>query len=286
MVNRGKRWLVAGALAMLSGCAGSPYYVTPTKKAFLPQLGEAQQLGERRITPDGIVAQTPVGWRQAARLDVPVNVSLVGKRFQFQPGDLLAEATVGGTASGQVPSGALVMCGEPRANLAKNLLSASTLGITSAFNRTGASAQPCLIDADRDGRVEKAILAGVKSAKDAVPVTITPAAYSSLTNQPMGGESTARILYRGKTGLVGGHVSFDLLVTEGGQPLPFDNVRTQVSLSKLPQRVMLMGTAFTVKSYNPADGSVLIEMERGFVEGEYGITTSYTTRYIPIYVPR
>ena len=42
----------------------------------------------------------------------------------------------------------------------------------------------------------------------------------------------------------------------------------------------------TVKAYNPADGSVVVDAERGFQPGEYGITTTTTTTYIPIYVPR
>jgi hypothetical protein len=118
------------------------------------------------------------------------------------------------------------------------------------------------------------------------PVTIAPVPYRLVADAVMPGESQARIVYRGKTGMIGGHVSFDLQVTENGQPLMFTNVRTQVDLEDLPKRVSLMGTEFTMQSYDPADGSAHVEVHRGFLPATYGLETYYTTQYIPIYVPR
>lgn len=278
-------WLFAG-LFLVSGCAAQPYYVGTSRNAFLPARGAPQQLGERRVSPDAIVLETPVGLRRGAFLEAPVEISLIGKSFGFQKGDLLVRADVSGAASGQIGAMAVTLCGDPQVNIAKNLMSASTLGITSIFNRTGSFSQVCLIDGDGDGKLEKAILAGVKSMKDAAPVAIAPTEYRLVENEPFGGDSVARIRYRGETGLVGGHVSFDLEVREKGQPLLFSNVRTQLSVKKLPQRVMLMGAVFMVKSYNPYDGHVVVDVEQGFRNSEYGITTTTTTTYIPIYMPR
>lgn len=285
MLSRSTGWLLAGSL-VVSGCAAAPYYANPSPKAFLPQKGKQQALGETRLVPKQILMETPVGFREAARLESPVSVTLVGKTFAFAPGDVLAGATITGAASGQIPAGAKIMCGTPRVDVAKNLLSASTLGITSVLNRTGTSTQLCLIDAQGDGRAEQAILVGIKSLKDAAPVAIGAAAYAIVENEPMAGESVARIMYDGKPGKTGGGINFRLAVIEGGTPLFFNNTTTRVALKNLPQRVSLMGAAFTVKSYNPVDGSVIVDVERGLQDGNYGITTTTTTTYIPIYVPR
>ena len=282
----GRRLLAgAGALA-LAGCAASPYYATPSKKAFLPAEGKPQRTGEVRLSPKDVLFETPVGYRVAARLTDPVTVDVIGKHYAFAAGELLVATELAGTAAAQVPAGSRVMCGTAQLHTAKNLVALATLGMSSVANRTGGSTQFCLIDSDRDEKVDKAILVGVKKAADAAPVTIAPARYTVVRDQPLDGESVARIVYDGKPGKLKGNVDFELKVVEGGSPLYFQNGRTRANIAKLPQQVELMGTVFTVKSYNPADGSVVVDAERGFQPGEYGITVTTTTTYIPIYVPR
>src|SRR3546814_17043354 len=61
--------------------------------------------------------------------------------------------------------------------------------------------------------------------------------YDTAFNDVMAGESIGRIIYRGKTGMIGGHISFDLHVIESGTPLVFDNVRRKVDIKSLPQEV-------------------------------------------------
>ena len=277
------------ALALTAGCGARPYSVSSSPKAFLPQRAAAPQpTGLRTVLPDQAVLATPVGWRSAAQLGGEVTGSIVGKTFAFEAGEALPLASVSGSAAGSLPFGTVALCGRPHVNAAKTLIAASTLGISSILNKTGFDWQVCLLDTDHDAKVEKAILVGVKSEADAAPVAITPVPYRLTANTLMPGESEARIVYRGKTGLAGGHVSFDLQVKEEGQALFFNNVRTKVDVQKLPQRVSLMGTEFTVRSYNPADGSAEVEIHRGFVPATYGVHTDYstTTRYIPIYMPR
>ena len=278
---------VSALAALAAGCGAAPYYVSSSPKVFLPQQAVGPRpTGMRTVMPDESLFTTPVGWRSAATLSGTASGSVVSKEFVFEQGETLAVATITGTAASGFSKGTIALCGTPRVDTAKTLLAASTLGVTSLFNRTGASWQVRLLDTDGDARLEQAILAGVKSEKDAAPVAIEPVSYRLVTNAVMPGESDARIVYRGKTGLVGGHVSFDLQVTESGQSLVFTNVRTQVDLEDLPQRVSLMGTEFTVRSYDPANGSAEIEVHRGFVPATYGLETRYTTQYIPIYMPR
>lgn len=288
-LSRFKVTAAAAVLALTAGCGARPYSVSASPKTFLPQQAAAPQpTGLRTVQPDQAVLATPVGWRSAAQLGGEVTGSIVGKTFAFEAGQALPLASVSGSARGNLPYGTVALCGRPHANAAKTLIAASTLGISSILNKTGFNWQVCLLDTDHDAKVEKAILVGVKSEADAAPVAIVPVPYRLTSNARMPGESEARIIYRGKTGLTGGHVSFDLQVKEEGQALFFDNVRTKVDVDKLPQRVSLMGTEFTVRSYNPADGSAVVEIHRGFVPATYGVHASYSarTQYIPIYIPR
>ena len=63
--------------------------------------------------------------------------------------------------------------------MAKRLMLLSTLGMSSLFNRTGVDGKVCLIDPERDGSVEQAILSGIKSEKDAAPVSFKPVPIGS-----------------------------------------------------------------------------------------------------------
>ncbi len=271
---------------LLSGCAAQPYYASPATKMMLPAAGKQQPLGETSILPDQPLLETPVGFREAARLAAPAKGSVVGKAFAFVPGDILGATRLSGQSAGLLAPRAATFCGQSNVDAAKTLLSASTLGLTSLLNKTGNSAQVCLVDSEGDNQFDQALLVGIKSVKDAAPVAITPTAYERLENSPMAGESYARIVYRGKTGLIGGHISFDLAVVENGTRLYFDNVRTTVDLKELPKTVTLMGATFTVQSYDPADGRIRVNILRGFQQGSYGISTTTRTQYIPIYVPR
>src|SRR3546814_10989778 len=97
-------------------------------------------------------------------------------------------------------------------NAFKALTAFSTLGVTSLLNRTGNSTQVCLIDSENDASFDKAILSGAKRAEDVAPVAISPVGYDTAFNDVMAGESIGRILYSGKTGLIGGQYSFVLQV--------------------------------------------------------------------------
>src|SRR3546814_18850057 len=119
---------------------------------------------------------------------------------------------------------------------------------------------------DLDASFDKVILSGAKRAEDVAPVAISPVGYDTAFNDVMAGESIGRIIYRGKTGMIGGHISFDLQVVESGTPLVFDNVRRKVDIKSLPQEVSLMGTNFTVPSYDPATGKIKVEIANGFRE--------------------
>lgn len=271
---------------LVSGCAGPHYGVNLTNKAFLPDKGTAQTLGLAEFAPDATMFETPVGFRKAARLDGPIKTTLAGKDFSFSAGDQFAGANIYGKSASLIPQSAAIFCGSERMNAVKALTALSTLGVSSLLNRTGNSTQICLIDSENDDQFDRAILSGAKRAEDVTPVSIAPVGYKLAINDVMAGESVARIIYRGKTGMIGGHISFDLQVIESGTALYFDNVRKKVDIKSLPQDVSLMGTIFTVQSYDPQSGRIKVDVARGFPEGNYGLTTTTRTTYIPIYIPR
>lgn len=282
-----KNHAAAIALALLTaGCSGPHYGVDLTNKAFLPEKGKVQPRGPAEFLPDATMFETPVGFRKAARLNEPVKLTLAGKDFSFAAGDQFAGANIYGKSASLIPRSAAIFCGNERMNAFKALTALSTLGVSSLLNRTGNSTQVCLIDSENDASFDKAILSGAKRAEDVVPVAISPVGYDTAFNDVMAGESIGRIIYRGKTGMIGGHISFDLQVIESGTPLVFDNVRSKVDIKALPQEVSLMGTKFTVKSYDPASGKIEVDVANGFREGDYGLTTTTRTSYIPIYIPR
>jgi hypothetical protein len=281
------RYVAAFSLALTTAaCSGPHYGVDLTDKAFLPGKGKVQPLGPAEFLPDATMFETPVGFRRAAHLNAPVRLTLAGKDFRFAAGDQFAGANIYGRSASLVPQSAAVFCGNERMNAFKALTALSTLGVSSLLNRTGNSTQLCLIDSENDASFDKAILSGAKRAEDVAPVAISPVGYDTAFNDVMAGESIARIIYRGKTGMIGGHISFDLQVVESGTPLVFDNVRQKVDIKSLPHEVALMGTRFTVKSYDPASGRIEVDIANGFQEGNYGLTTTTRTSYIPIYIPR
>lgn len=278
--------LLCGVLgvALLGACAGPQYRVSMSPTVTLPEPGR-QALGDRTLMPDEVVFTAPVGYARAAQLAEDSLVEIIGRQFAFARDETLPIALIAGRAKDNVPDGSLAFCGRPNADLAKNMLAASTLGITSVFNRTSGTPRVCFFDEEKDDMADMAVLVGVKSDADAVPVKIEPLRYTIVELQPMSGESQIRITYRGKTGLVGGHVSFDLAVMEQGTALYFDNWRRKIDIADLPQDVSMFGANFTVHSYDRESGKVQVTIRRGIQSGPYGITSVPTTRTIPIFIP-
>jgi len=239
--------------------------------------------GDRRLGLRSLPVQ--LGVARAAQLAEDSLVEIIGRQFAFARDETLPIALIAGRAKDNVPDGSLAFCGRPNADLAKNMLAASTLGITSLFNRTSGTPRVCFFDEEKDNMADMAVLVGVKSDADAVPVKIEPLRYTIVELQPMSGESQIRITYRGKTGLVGGHVSFDLAVMEQGTALCFDNWRRKIDIADLPQDVSMFGANFTVHSYDRESGEVEVTIRRGIQSGPYGITSVPTTRTIPIFIP-
>jgi hypothetical protein len=146
--------------------------------------------------------------------------------------------------------------------------------------RHGVQTQLCLVDADKDGLVEKAILAGANKSKDQVPVEIVPTKISVMQDVLLPGVSQAQIRFAGKVGWLG-DIAFDLQVIENDRPLIFQNGRTLVNPKNLPQTVDIFGAILLVESYDKASQVAKIKVVKGFDPFEYGIQTTTTYVYIP-----
>lgn len=245
------------------------------------------QLGQREIEPDGAVLVVPVGYLAAAKLGEDTVVELNGAKYAFAAEETLPVARLGGAASEDLKGTKSVFCGHPNSTVARDMMTLSTLGLSSLLAKTTGEVRVCFLDEEGDDSAESAVLTGNKRMEDSVPQPVGPIAYTLVAAEPMGGESEISLFYRGKTGLFpGDSISFDLRVVEQGRVLAFDNVRTKVDVGELPKDVTIMGAKFTIIDYDSETGSIMVDIKESFPKAPYGVQTYYSSRRIPIYVPR
>lgn len=277
--------LVCGTV-LLAGCATPKLSADLAPTMTLPG-STSDQLGKRVVQPDKIVLSAPVGYLVAARLAEDTVIDLAGSKYAFVAEEALPAAILSGEAKTDLPEGSFVFCGLPNSTLARDMVALSTLGLSSLLAGTTGEVRVCFIDAQKDGEAEAAVKTGSKKVEDSQAQAVAPVAYSVITMQPMGGESEIVLTYSGKTGLFpGDSISFDLRVVEQGRPLAFDNYRRKVDIGELPAEVSYMGANFTVTAYDPETGAITIDVASNFRQSPYGVQQGYTTRSIPIYVPR
>lgn len=274
---------IVPAAAALTGASG--YSVAPTKKMVLPPAQPVEAGQEVTLKPGDVLLRNPVGYSQAATLEEDVSIGIAGKSATLVKGSVLMVAMVGGEASTNLVRGASVFCTEAQTDSAKAFASLLTLGLAGNLRSVGMTTQFCLVDSEGDGKVDEAFLAGTKNAEDQKPVQLTPTAITVGRGVPMPGESEARIRYRGPVGITG-NLGFDLEVVENGKPLSYNNRRSLVKKGQLPADMTIFRSKFTVLSYDAATKEARIRLASGIGVGTYGITTTYSTQYIPIYIPR
>jgi hypothetical protein len=262
--------------------AAGGYEITPSGKRILPAtLGESI-LASRSISRNELILMQPVGRSYVAILDTDLAVTIAGKSFTLPKGTDLNVARVGGGAAANIADTRAVFCAASQNNwnMAKGLANLATLSLFARSQRHGVETQLCLVDADRDGMVEKAILAGANKSADQVPVEIAPTKISVMQDMPLPGVSQAQIRFSGKAGWLG-NIAFDLEVIENGTPLYFQNGRTVLNPKDLPQTINIFGAILLVESYDKASQVAKIKVVKGFDPFEYGIQTTTTYVYIP-----
>lgn len=268
---------------MLVGATG--YVVQPTRNVILPAPSGATHPDEFTVEKGDVIHVQPVGTEASAVLAGDLKLSIAGRALEIARGTPLNMArSVEGRAAAALGEAA-VFCASPSSNwgVADGIANLATLGLFASAKRFDATVQFCLVDGDRDGRVEKAFLAGARRPEDQAPVDIAPTPVEVRIMAPLPGTSEARIRYVGAANLFGNMI-FQLEIVENGAALFFNNNRTAVSKKTLPAPVEVFGARFEVVSVDPATKALRIRWLRNFPIASYGVTT--TTSYIPIYVPR
>jgi len=269
--------------------AASGYYVTPSKNRILPGEDKLAPGSEFTVRKGEIFYSRPVGRAFMAVLGGELKLTIAGKSVILPAGTQLNVArTVAGKAAGQIEDSARVYCTPTKGNwnMAKGIANLLTLSLFASSQRTDPFTQFCVVDSDRDSMVDKAFLAGARKAEDLQPVTIEPTPISVSSDVPLPGESEARLRFAGGVGITGKNLGIDIEVVEEGKRLSYSNGRTYVGKSKLPRDVNIFGASFTVLSYDSETKEARIRWNSGFNPSEYGITTTTTTTYIPVYIPR
>jgi hypothetical protein len=284
-----RKFAVAGlvpAAFMLVAAGG--YTVTPSRNRILPVEDKIAPGEELTVRKGQVFYARPVGRAFSAVLGGDLALTIAGKSATLPKGTQLNLArSVGGKAGEQIEDKALVFCTPVKKNwnAAKGIANLLTLSLFAASQRTSTFTQFCLVDSEADGLADKAFLAGAKKPEDLEPVAIQPTPVAVERDVPLPGLSEARIRFAGGVGWFG-DIGFDLEVVEEGEQLIYSNGRTAVPKGKLPKDLDMFGASFTVLSYDPETKQARIRWKRGFHPGEYGVTTTSSTTYIPVYVPR
>jgi hypothetical protein len=284
-----KKSLALAALlpaAFLLSAAG--YYVNPSKNKILGADDQIAPGAEFTVRKGEVFYARPVGKAYTAELGGDLTLDIAGKTASLPKGTQLNVArSVGGKASAQLGNRYVVFCTplEKDWNAAKGIANLLTLSLFAASQRTQTFTQFCVVDTDLDRLVDKAFLAGAKKKEDLEPIAIKPTPIAVARNVPLPGKSEIRLRFAGGVGIFG-RLGIDLEVEESGELLQYGNGRTTVSKEKLPKDVEVFGASFTVLSYDPEAKEARIRWNRGFGNQEYGVTTTTTTTYIPVYVPR
>lgn len=273
--------LIAGSSLLLG--AGS-YVVTPYENRVLPGTEVPASGDELVITKGKVFHSKPVGQQAQAALGDDLQLIVDGENLSLKAGTLLRPARQVTGSAGTALKSADVYCAPLASELGKNKRPGGALGALLVGRVVPANPRICLVDGNRDGKVEQAFLLETRLDDERGLHDIPPIPVTITHDVPLPGESEIRLRFAGQVGLVG-NLGFDLEVVESSRPLTFSNGRTVISAGRLPTDVTIMGARFTVLSYDREAKTARIRWLEGFAPGAYGVETVRTTTYVPIYIP-
>ncbi|MEM7568848.1 MAG: hypothetical protein AAF337_03540 [Pseudomonadota bacterium] len=255
-------------VVFLHACA-SEGVVAPSRLALGSDMAE---VGTTKILkPGDTLLESPVGYAVGARLQAPLDVSLVGQSYALPKGILLEKISVtyGGLRQ-RLPPDALLFCTQQKQNYLKSLINFTSLGLTSAMQRSGANTRLCLVDTNIDSRMDRAFLLGAKSEKDKALQAIDATPFELVERGAVGPDSYVRIVYLGYVGILG-NLGFELQVLENGVALDFDNRRVIAKPSKLPKLLTQLSAQYQVVSFDPSTKVVDVRIVQPIRSGSYGV---------------
>lgn len=262
--------------------AASGFYVTPSRNRILESATPIEPGTELIVDKGSVFYRQPVGQARVGVIGSDIAIAIADQTATIAKGTVLNSAvSVEGTAAGQIDGMGMVFCSEPKIDSMKQVLSGMTLGLASLGQRVGWNTQFCFVDSDGDGFLDQAFLVGAKKSNDLKPILIAPTPVELVLNKPLPGESEARLRFIGSNWH--GRPCFQLDVLESGKRLDYSNGNFCPDPEKLPQEVQLFGSSFTVTAYDRNAKQVHLTWHHGFGTPTYGISTTTSYTYIPIY---
>lgn len=281
------------AFAAASPAAAAKYQVVTSGMVILPAEAPHPAGEERTVMPGDIVLRAPLGWADAALLNQDVVLEIAGVRETIASGAYLfgtTEARGGDLAT--LGGAARIYCAAPSVNAIGAAMGVATFGLTNLGTRVARIRRFCLVDAEGDGRFERAFLEGTKRAEDQHMVELAPVPYDAAPNRPIGPGNYIQVRY-GAGGLIGTSQIFvdvytgnaqqglDSIYTGGGRA-PVRN-RAATAFRTAPRPFAIGDARFTVLSIDPATKAARIRLEREFALTPVGL--GYRPQQIYVYVP-
>lgn len=289
---------LAGVAGLALAAAPSPaaaakYQVTVSGMVILPPEAPHASGLERTVTPGEIVMRAPLGWENAALVNQEIGLDIAGIRETIVPGAYLYGTTSArGGDLATLGSGARIYCGEVRVNAIGAAMGVATFGLTNIGTRVARLRRFCLVDADADGRFERAFLEGTKRSEDQHMVEIAPVPYEAARNRPIGPGNFIQVRYAAG-GLIGTSQVFvdfyagnvlqpvESIYTGGGRS-PVRN-RAATAFRTAPRQFAIGDARFTVLSIDPGTKAARIRYESDFALTP--VSVGYRPQTIYVYVP-
>lgn len=237
-----------------------------TDRQQAPQLilPNQEPRGEREYSKGDYILRTPLRWAVAARVQGEVAVTIAQQPLRIEKGALLPLVAVQARAG----SGPFLdaFC-TPRKGPKKTMGGMGLLGMVgNALHRSWTDAQTCLIDKDRDGRFDHAMLIGDGGAVERIPHPIEPVGFAVEQDVPVGPGNEVRIRL---SGVSAKRATFELQIEQRGKALTFESIesdrlprvdrwsRVEVGTAQ-PVSAEIFGANFEVVGSDVARKSVII----------------------------
>lgn len=279
MLKRQVLTLLSGAL-ILSGCAANTthhlqYHANP-KKAVLPAK-DGISLNEPMIVKKGekFLVQ-PVGFIKAAILKSSASFQIAGKDLEVTKDRVLQFSHVRTPKVIEFPKDTEFYCDLLERNPLAALAAATTLGLSTIGSKTALNTRTCLLDSDKNGAFDQAILIG-NNEHNQQPVDITPVEYEIAHHIPLDDESTASIEYVGTS--FTGKLIFELNISEYGDNRSFSNKRQVIKPDQLPIAFKQFGAEYTVLSFDEETKDISVTINKPFPIAQYNFFTTYSYGY-------
>ncbi|MEO8722346.1 MAG: hypothetical protein ABI395_02325 [Sphingobium sp.] len=283
MIKLSKRVKTVIALPLLFPLLGAlNTLVDESHNMILPDGGSVQLGTVVSVSKGGIFYRQPLGRSHVASLASEVQFSFLGQNIMVQPDEQLIQSQVWGTTAGQLSDNDKLYCSKAVQTGKKRTVGLSEIGavgmdLDAIAKLRYVRTQTCLIDDDGDGTVDRAFVADTSNRETALPVKIAPTSIVALGVVRMPGESEARMIFNGASGLFG-TMTVSFQIVEEGKILSFGNGIMDFGPNSFPHAVEISGGKFTILSYDPRQKVAQIRVDKQFTGGDYAIHTEIRSR--------